>query len=261
MQGIVGDIVSTISPHSESDTAALGVESLVALGNVIGRGPHFHVGSTRHGLNLFAVVVGETARARKSSTWDEVFELAASSDHGWAEHSVLSGLGSGEGLIQAAALSSDSGTAARGVRITCYEDEFAADLKVMARRGNILSTTLRQSWNSSRLQITTRNSPLLVNNAFISLVGNITLQDLQSYLPQLEIFNGFWKPRPLDLCQTLEVLALRGTSATERIQPAQASVEKGGGLCFEGTGSRDEHKVTAIVGDGVPAAHDFQRGG
>ena len=63
--GLTGDIVRTITPHSEADPAALLVQWLVAFGHVVGRLPHFGVENDRHGMNLYAVVVGDTAKARK----------------------------------------------------------------------------------------------------------------------------------------------------------------------------------------------------
>ena len=61
----------------------------------------------------------------------------------------------------------------------------------MARRANILSTTLRRAWDGKNLQITTRQAPLLVRTPHVSLVGHITQHDLDRYLPQVELFNGF----------------------------------------------------------------------
>ena len=67
--GPAGKLVQTISPQTEADTVAILVQLLVALGNLIGRGPHFLVDGVRHSLNLFAVVVGATATSRKGTAW------------------------------------------------------------------------------------------------------------------------------------------------------------------------------------------------
>ncbi|MEW6229964.1 MAG: hypothetical protein AB1700_18055, partial [Bacillota bacterium] len=60
--GLAGDIVRTIEPHTEADPVALLVQFLVAFGNAVGRGPHFVAEADRHGLNLFACLVGATAK-------------------------------------------------------------------------------------------------------------------------------------------------------------------------------------------------------
>jgi hypothetical protein len=191
MQGPVGEIITAISPYSEADPAALTLQLLVASGNVIGRGPHFYVEQTRHATNLFAVVVGQTARARKGTSWDHVAALLRAVDPAWLESNVISGLGSGEGLIEAAALRSDSEPPGQGVRIFCLEDEFGSDLKVMGKPGSLLSNILRQGYDGRPLQNTTRTAPLLVKNPHVSLVGHLTQHDLERYLAHVEIFNGF----------------------------------------------------------------------
>jgi len=187
MQGLIGDIVTTIAPHTEADPAGLLFQSLTAIGNLLGRRGHFVAGATRHGMNLFTVLVGQTSRARKGTSWDFIADLLKTIDPGWSDRNVIGGLGSGEGLIEAAAQLSD----AAGVRVCCLEDEFAAALKVMARRGNILSTTLRRAWDGKNLQITTRQSPLLVRTPHVSLIGHVTQHDLERYLAHVEVFNGF----------------------------------------------------------------------
>lgn len=100
MQGVIGDIVSTIAPHTEADPAALLLQSLAAVGNVIGRQPHFFAGATRHAANLFTVLVGQTARARKGTSWDLVASILEPVDPSWCDCNIVSGLGSGEGLVE-----------------------------------------------------------------------------------------------------------------------------------------------------------------
>jgi len=67
--GLAGDIVRTIKPHTEADPAALMIQLLATFGNVVGRKAHFMVEATPHHLNLFAVVVGDTAKSRKGTSW------------------------------------------------------------------------------------------------------------------------------------------------------------------------------------------------
>jgi hypothetical protein len=46
--GVVGDVVRTIEPHTESDPAALLIQFLVATGNAIGRGPFYRIEGDLH---------------------------------------------------------------------------------------------------------------------------------------------------------------------------------------------------------------------
>ena len=44
---------------------------LAAFGDLLGRGPHCVVDATRHGLNLFVVLVGDSSKARKGTSWSQ----------------------------------------------------------------------------------------------------------------------------------------------------------------------------------------------
>ena len=63
--GLPGDVLEVVEPCTEADAAAVLGNILVGFGNAAGHGPHIRVGADRHGLNLFAIFVGQTAKARK----------------------------------------------------------------------------------------------------------------------------------------------------------------------------------------------------
>ena len=65
MQGLAGEFVDIVGPHSEADPAALLFQFLVGFGNVAGRGPHFVAEADHHGTNLFTILVGQTSKGRK----------------------------------------------------------------------------------------------------------------------------------------------------------------------------------------------------
>ena len=60
--GIVGNIVRVISPQSEADPVALLIQTLAAAGNILGRYAYFAVESDYHRANLYAVLVGDSAK-------------------------------------------------------------------------------------------------------------------------------------------------------------------------------------------------------
>jgi hypothetical protein len=90
-----------IEPHTESDPVALLVQFLAGFGNLIGRTAHFKVEQTVHYLKLFAVLVGESSKSRKGTSWEHVNRLLRLIDGEWVEARVMSGLASGEGLTWA----------------------------------------------------------------------------------------------------------------------------------------------------------------
>src|SRR6516225_5615343 len=75
LYGLPGEVVRTIGPHTEADPVAILAQYLVATGNAIGRGPHYRVEGDRHGTNLYAVLVGDTAKARKGTGWGRVRQI------------------------------------------------------------------------------------------------------------------------------------------------------------------------------------------
>jgi hypothetical protein len=97
--GLAGDVVRTIEPHSEADPVAILIQFLTCAGNIIGSCPFYQVEGTRHRANLFAVLVGETAKARKGTSWDRISEIVRIADERWYAERAKGGLSSGEGLI------------------------------------------------------------------------------------------------------------------------------------------------------------------
>jgi hypothetical protein len=75
--------VRTIAPHTEAHPAAILLQLLAVFGNLVGRGPPCTVDATRHGLNLFVVLVGDSSKARKGTSWSQIARLFAEVDHPW----------------------------------------------------------------------------------------------------------------------------------------------------------------------------------
>jgi hypothetical protein len=97
-QGLLGDIVRAVEPHTEADPEAILVQLLVAFGNAVGRTPFYAVEADHHHGNLFVVLIGDTAKARKGTSWGHARRILAEADPDW-EPRIMGGLSSGEGLI------------------------------------------------------------------------------------------------------------------------------------------------------------------
>jgi hypothetical protein len=209
LQGLPGEIVSLIEPQSEADPAALLIQAVVCFGNAVGRTPFFKVSSDRHSTNLYAVLVGETAKARKGLSWGSIRDLYERAAPDWARNCVQSGLSTGEGLIWAVRDpifrqesttesddSEDSGPVLvdAGVtdkRLLALEPEYAQPLKLMTREGNILSTVIRQCWDDGNVRTLTKTSPGRASGAHVSIIGHITLEEIRKHLTETEQANGF----------------------------------------------------------------------
>ena len=68
--GLAGEVVARLLPNTESDPAALLLQYLTSFGNAVGRQPYYLVERTRHFCNLFVVLIGSTAKARKGTAAD-----------------------------------------------------------------------------------------------------------------------------------------------------------------------------------------------
>jgi hypothetical protein len=208
--GLAGEIVRRIEPHTEADPAALLFQFLAAFGNLIGHDHYIVADGTRHYLNLNGVLVGQSSKGRKGSSWNRIANLMESVDPEWRDDRVTYGLSSGEGLIWAVRDPIEETKPIRekgrctgeyetyianhgedDKRLFVIEAEFANVLKVMAREGNTLSPVIRCAWDSGDLKTMVKNSPAKATKAHISIVGHITRDELRRLLTQTESANGF----------------------------------------------------------------------
>jgi hypothetical protein len=202
--GLAGEWVRMLEPHTEADPAALLAQFLTACGSVIGRGPYFVAEADRHYMNLFASIVGQTAKGRKGTSWGRVHALFGQVDEEWALNRVMSGLSSGEGLIwsvrdEIREMVKEKGRLVEQVtdpgekdkRLLAVEPEFASVLQRADRETNTLSAIIRQSWDTGNLRVLTKKQAARATNAHISVIGHITKDELRKLLGSTEAANGF----------------------------------------------------------------------
>lgn len=202
LHGIAGEFVRMTEPRTESDPAALLVQFVVAFGALVGRGPHFYIDGAEHHCNLFALLVGDTSKGRKGTSWGrvrEVYERIA----GWKP--TVSGLSSGEGVkyhVRDAREETksnkrgelvtevvDAGEADK--RLLVIESEFASALRASQREANTLSATIREAWDTGNLRTLTKRDPVTATGAHVCIVGHITSDELRAELTATDTANGF----------------------------------------------------------------------
>jgi Protein of unknown function (DUF3987) len=187
---LLGEIVTRIAPHTEADPAAILTQLLVAFGAAVGRGAFFEVEATRHHPNEFMLLVGDSSKARKGSSWDHVRRLITQIDP-QLERRTLTGLSSGEGLIWAVRDPTAQDPGITDQRLLVIEPEFASVLKASAREISTLSPTLRSAWDGRPLAILTRTAPARATQAHIALIGHITQTELRRHTSTIELANGY----------------------------------------------------------------------
>jgi hypothetical protein len=207
--GPAGEFVRLVLPETEADPQALLIAFLVGFGCMVGRSPFYQVESTRHGVNLFAVIVGDTAKARKGTATDRAMHILELTDSAFMSSRRRSGLSSGEGLIQAVRdpreddveVKEKSGhkryerqivdTGEPDKRLLVIESEFGSVLQQSGREGNILSAIFRDAWDGKPLRVLARSNKDSCQEPHIALLGNITIEELQRLLTSNDKANGF----------------------------------------------------------------------
>jgi hypothetical protein len=204
--GVVGDFVRAVEPHTEADPNVLVALFLAYGGNVMGRDAFLWVGGQEHTAKLFVNVVGPSSTGRKGSANGPIDLFFSQVDQEWAQNNH-SGLSSGEGLIwvvrdpifkwekakggkgEAAYVEVDPGIPDK--RALIKESEFFGTLQVIRRAGNTLSPVMRDAWDKSDLKSMTKNSPAKATGAHITIIGNITKEELLRGMLSGEMDNGF----------------------------------------------------------------------
>lgn len=198
--GLVGELMDIIEPNTEADPAAILVMFLAAFGNVAGAKSHFMAEARAHGMRVWPILVGETAKGRKGSAWSTLRHVLGQVDPSWTKDRVQSGLSSGEGLIYAVrdpvtkdkkgeVVIEDHGVSDK--RLFCIEEEFSAVLKVAERNGNTITDVLRRAWDDGDLRTLTKQSPTRATGAHVTVVGHITIGELNKLLSETDAINGF----------------------------------------------------------------------
>jgi hypothetical protein len=209
LQGVLGEIVTSIKPHTEADPVAVLFTAIAIFGNIVGRSPHFMIEGDQHHTNMFCAIVGDSSRGRKGTSLSRTLSLFSTADPKWYRDCRQSGLSSGEGLIHAVrdpitetqvvskkdeapstqVFVKDPGVADK--RLFVVESEFAQTLKVMKREGNTLSPVIRQAWDNGRLQVLTKMNSSKATDAHISILAHITRAELIAQMGSTDYLNGF----------------------------------------------------------------------
>ncbi len=145
------------------------------------------MGSTRHALNLFVVLVGESSTARKGTSWRQLSSLFTEVDGLWAARRVTTARPTANGIIHA--LRDQQPVTDR--RLFLLSEEFASLLHALCQKNGQLSPLLRRAWDGSDLCGHDGHRPLQATDAHISIVGHVTQSELAHHLSRTESRNGF----------------------------------------------------------------------
>jgi len=251
--GIVGELVRQIEPHTESDPAAVLLSLLAVAGAVAGRRRWYRIEATRHHPALFVVLVGDTSKSRKGTSWGWARHVARGLDPDFGDTRIVSGLSSGEGLIYNLRDASTQpkkggkGTVvdpgASDKRLLVHEGEYATVLKQIERQGNTLSPVVRDAWDGMRLGTLTKNSPLRASDPHVAIVAHVTEAELRKRLTETESANGFANRFLFGCVRRSKVLPFGGNLEAEALEDPisrlRRNIGKHGGEVWMDEGARD----------------------
>lgn len=186
MYGLLGEAVMEIAPYTEADPAAILLTLLTLTGISIGSGPRIHAGLEPQPARLQLWIVGESALGRKGSSWGAARTVFLTADEGLMSNRVLSGFGSGEALVDAAA-----DEQANDSRLVVLAREGGHLLSIIKRQGDTTSTVLRDAYDTDTLAVRSRAKTSVAKLAHIGLIAHITPADLVGGLTETQIRNGF----------------------------------------------------------------------
>ena len=161
------------------------------------RRAHYRVGvATRHYTNEYVVVVGQSGKARKGTSLNDVRRVLKEVDPTWIMASGGQVLSSGEGFVgMVRDANSDDDSGVDDKRRLVEVNEFRSTFKVMSRPGNTLSQLVCMAWDGGDLRITTKE-PMLATAPHISIIGQVTEAALKDALSANRscIYDGFANP-------------------------------------------------------------------
>lgn len=259
--GLPGVIVGVLGPHTEADPVSILLPVLVGFGNAAGDGAFYPVNGHHHPARLNALMVGSTSKGRKGVGQAEAERVLRLGDPRWGDSNIVSGLSSGEGLIWACRdpifrreaikekgkvvgyqeVQVDEGVADK--RLMVVEAEFGRTLRVAGRDGNVLSAVVRQGWDSGNLRIMTRANPVRSTGAHVSVMGQITRDELLRELSSTDAANGFGNRFIVQVVRRSKLLPDGGSAPDCQIQDLGARVAEA--LQFASAAGRMERDQAA----------------
>jgi hypothetical protein len=195
-RGFVGGAVDTLEKSTEADPVAILVTLMAAGGAMIGRGPHVRIGDDRHPALIWPLIYGNTSTGRKGSSRSTAMRVVRAADGIFSVQNVVSGLSSGEGLLEELRDpdGEDESPAqdrpdADDKRRLVVESEYAVTMARSKREGNSLAGMLRQAWDGDHLSVMNR-SKLKASDPHVAIVAHITPREFRAKLQDSEMAGG-----------------------------------------------------------------------
>ena len=180
-EAMPADLMSAVAlacNGTEAHPMAVALHYLIYFAAHVGAQRFIRIGNNHQPLSIYGLLAGRTGKVKGTARSQVaiVFDLATqrlSEQHGYKPPRIVTGLSSGEGLIN---LLQDPTETIEGVtdkRLLVEQTEFSAVMNQNLRRGNILTDTLRDAYDGETLSTQTLQ-PRTATTPHVSLIGHIT---------------------------------------------------------------------------------------
>jgi hypothetical protein len=137
--------------------------------------------------SISVILVGESSKARKGTSWRQVAALFAEVDSLWTAHRGTTHRPTVNSILHP--LRDQQPAADR--RLFLLSEEFGSVLHLLGRETGQLSPLLRGAWDGGDLSAHDGHRLVLATAAHISLIGHLTPNELPRHLSRSESHNGF----------------------------------------------------------------------
>lgn len=192
-RGLLGEIVSAVEPTTEADPVGVYASLISGTGAFVGPNPHYRVGLTRHPMLIWSLLFGRTGSGRKGEAEQAARTfLRAALPENYASIKV-SGLSSGEGLIERIRDPDPSNEKDAGgtddKRLLVVEQEFGAVMARTKNEGSTLGPVLRDAWAGEALTKLNRRA-YGASWSHIAIVGHVTPREFKARMADGEMAGG-----------------------------------------------------------------------
>lgn len=197
--GWIGEFVSMACEKSEADPVAVLITLLLRFAAEI-QGAYLHIGDAKHFGRTNAVIVGNSSKARKGTSYKPVKRLFGGLKN--VARTSPGPLSSGQGLIfqvrdeqlkfdkkSEGYIRIDPGIPDK--RLFVLDEEFEVALNSIKAPNNTLSATIRYLYDDGNVEPLTKTSKIGTTGAHIVIVAHITSEELASALSKVQMSNGF----------------------------------------------------------------------
>jgi hypothetical protein len=203
---LMGEFVLANDHNTEAFRDAVLMQAWELFGCYIGKDVTFNFNATKVFTNGFLVVLGKTGTSRKGTSYNVAISPYRYGDGDlpeFANHRVITGVGSGEALIQKVA---DKTGAVTDGRALLYQQEFRRLLTVIRRTDSTMSPILREAYDGGTLSNETKGLSLIATGAHVSIIAHTTFEEFRTDVQPVDFSNGLlnralFLPIPESVCK------------------------------------------------------------